>query len=214
MPAAAHTQWRTVASTMTHTEISSAPCSRSSANVSRRGLPPAYTRPPAQLTLDDKVKRLDALAADNAAIPLDTKSFLSFVEHPRNYSLVVVFTTTDAAQACDLCQYVLGRAFARARAWERTQRANQASEHCGEVGGGGRGGRTFAPEYNIVAKSWRAQNKPGRLYTGVLEYGKGQEIFRKVGVVTRARLAVALGLTALTVLWPRARVRAILHSSS
>ena len=37
---------------------------------------------------------------------LDTKLFTTFVEHPRNYSLVVVLTATGASHACEVCQYV------------------------------------------------------------------------------------------------------------
>jgi len=62
---------------------------------------------PKQLSYQEKVTELNSLSAQGTgAIRLDNKSFMKFVEHPRNYSLIVVFTATDATQPCDICRCV------------------------------------------------------------------------------------------------------------
>jgi len=60
-----------------------------------------------QLSYQEKVAELNTLSAQGTgAIRLDSKSFMKFVEHPRNYSLIVVFTATDATHPCDICRCV------------------------------------------------------------------------------------------------------------
>ena len=78
------------------------------------------------MTTEEKVAKLNELTwHGKGAISLDTKTFTAFIEHPRNYSLIVVLTATDASHACDVCQYAHRDACARARTCR--QRANVAT---------------------------------------------------------------------------------------
>lgn len=93
----------------------------------------------------DRFQTYHRQSLSSAPLDLDDKTYDDLTSAPRDYSVAVLLTATEAKYGCQLC-------------------------------------RSFAPEWDLLAKSWTKGDKKGdsRLLFGTVDFSKGRDTFQKV----------------------------------
>ncbi len=100
----------------------------------------------AKIPAVDKFKTYHSRSLSSTPLDIDDSTYENLTAAPRDYSIAVLLTATEAKFGCKLC-------------------------------------RDFAPEWELVAKSWNKGDRKGdsRMLFSTLDFSKGKETFQKVG---------------------------------
>lgn len=106
----------------------------------------------------NKFKTYHSRSLSSTPLDIDDSTYENLTSAPRDYSIAVLLTATEAKYGCVLC-------------------------------------RNFAPEWELVARSWNKGDKKGdsRMLFSTLDFGKGKETFQKV--IRSVMITVGVDLT-------------------
>lgn len=93
----------------------------------------------------DKFRTYHSRSLSSTPLDIDDTTYENLTSAPRDYSIAVLFTATEAKYGCKLC-------------------------------------RDFAPEWELIAKSWNKGDKKGesRMLFSTLDFSRGRDTFQKV----------------------------------
>jgi oligosaccharyltransferase complex subunit gamma len=93
----------------------------------------------------DKFQTYHSRSLSSTPLDIDDSTYENLTSAPRDYSVAVLLTATEAKYGCKLC-------------------------------------RDFAPEWELVAKSWNKGDKKGesRMLFSTLDFNNGRNTFQKV----------------------------------
>jgi oligosaccharyltransferase complex subunit gamma len=99
----------------------------------------------AQKSRTDKFQTYHSRSLSSTPLDIDDSIYDNLTSAPRDYSIAVLLTATEAKYGCKLC-------------------------------------RDFAPEWELIAKSWNKGDKKGqsRVLFSTLDFSKGKNTFQKV----------------------------------